>query len=91
MSNTNGRDDNGFPILWGVSHLDGITPVQVKFNPSTRAMLTDISTVIAFDPSITASVVPSNTKLAMATSEDDDSTIKPWVVHATTGAVLIEE
>lgn len=89
MSNVNGRDDNDTPILWGVSHLDGITPVQVQFD-SSREMMVDIMTSIAFDPAINASVVPDNVKLAMSTSSADNTTVRPWVVHATTGAVLID-
>lgn len=90
MTNVNGRTDNDTPILWGVSHLDGITPVQVKFDPATRAIMVDTTTSIAFDPSIDASVVPNNVQLAMATSSSDNTTIRPWVVNATTGAVLID-
>ena len=52
-------------------------------------MLFDYVTEIAFDPSITASVVPNNIQLALATSSADNTTIRPWVVHATTGAVLV--
>ena len=91
MSNANGRGDNDEPIIWGVSHLDGVTPVQVKFDPSTRVMMVDSTTSIAFDPAINASVVPNNVKLAMATSSADNTTVRPWVVHATTGAVLVDE
>lgn len=94
MSNTNGKDDNGNPIIWGVSHIDGVTPVQVKFTAS-RSIMVDTTTTIQFDPSIDANVVPSNVKLAKATASTDaswaisDKTTRPWVVHATTGAVLI--
>lgn len=91
MTNVNGRDDNDKPILWGVSHLDGITPVQIAFEPTSRGMKYDTTTTIAFDPSVDASVVPSNTFLAMATSDADNSTIRPWVVNASTGAVLVDE
>lgn len=90
MSNVNGRDDNDTPILWGVSHLDGITPVQVKFDTSGRVMKIDASTSIAFDPLVNASVVPNNVKLALATSSADNTTIRPWVVNASTGAVLVD-
>lgn len=90
MTNVNGRDDNGNPIIWGVSHLDGVTPIQVLFDPVTRGMKVDTLTTITFDPSVDASVVPSNTFLAMATSSSDDATIRPWVVNASTGAVLID-
>lgn len=89
MTNVSGRDDNDRPIIWGVSHLDGITPVQIRFDASPRAMKVDTTTTIAFDPSVTASVVPNNIQLALATSSADNTTIKPWVVNATTGAVLV--
>lgn len=90
MSNVNGRDDNDNPIIWGVSHLDGVTPIQVKFS-AAREMLLDFTTTIAFNPSINASVVPNNVKLALATSSADNTTIRPWVVNATTGAVLVDQ
>ena len=84
-------DDNGCPVLYGVSHLDGITPVRIKFDQSTRAMMVDTITSIAFDPAI---VQTQNTLLdlpfATATSSDDDSTVAPLVVNASTGAVLID-
>lgn len=88
MTNVNGRGENDEPILWGVSHIDGITPVQVSFD-SSRNMMVDTITTIQFDPAINASVVPSNVKLALATSSADNSTVRPWVVNASTGAVLI--
>lgn len=89
MSNVNGRGDNDEPILWGVSHLDGRTPVQIKFN-ADRTIQVDSITAIAFNPAVTASVVPNNVKLATATSSADNRTIKPWVVNASTGAVLVD-
>lgn len=89
MTNVNGRDDNDESILWGVSHLDGITPVQVKFNASPRSIMIDTVTSIAFDPAVNASVVPNNVKLAKATSSSDNTMIRPWVVNASTGAILV--
>lgn len=91
MSNVNGRDDNDTPILWGVSHLDGVTPVQVQFNGSNRGIKVDTTTSIAFNPATVPNtlVVPSNVKLATATSSADNTTIRPWVVNASTGAVLV--
>lgn len=92
MTNVNGRGDNDEPILWGVSHVDGITPVQIKFDPSTRIMLVDDTTTISFNPATVSNVlvVPSNVKFATATSSSDNTTVRPWVVNATTGAVLID-
>lgn len=91
MTNINGRDDNDCPIIWGVSHIDGVTPVQVTFNPSTRVMSVDSTTTILFNPATVPNtlVVPDNIKLATATSSADNTTIRPWVVNAATGAVLI--
>lgn len=79
------------PVLYGVSHLDGITPVKIMFEPNARAFMVDDSTTIAFDPTI----VQTQNKLtgyplAMGTSSDDDTTVLPWVVNASTGAVLID-
>lgn len=91
MTNVNGRGDNDEPILWGVSHLDGVTPVQVRFDTATRAIMVDTVTTIAFDPATVskALVVPSNVKLATATSSADNTMVRPWVVNASTGAVLV--
>lgn len=84
------KDDNGFPVIYGVSHLDGVTPVQIMFK-STRAIMVDDTTSIAFDPSI---VQTQNNltgyPLATGTSSADDETVLPWVVNASTGAVLID-
>lgn len=84
------RDDNGFPVIYGVSHLDGVTPVRIKFHEVTRKMLVDDTTSIAFDPTIDAFQGNGNL-LAKATSSNDDSTTRPWVVNASTGAVLIDK
>jgi hypothetical protein len=84
------KDDNGYPPIYGVSHLDGVTPIQVHFDPSTRSMLVDEATSIAFDPSINAYQTDSMYPLAKATSSIDNKTVRPWVVNATTGAVLIQ-
>lgn len=83
------KDDNGFPILYGVSHLDGRTPVAVKFN-SSRGMKVDTTTTISFSPAVNASQTVNGFPIAKATSSSDDSTVLPWVVNASTGAVLID-
>jgi len=84
------KDDNFTQPLYGVSHLDGVTPIPVQFDPITRVMKIDDTTSIAFDPSISASQTDNDIPMAKATSSDDNTTIMPWVVHATTGAVLID-
>lgn len=85
------KDDNDQPVLYGVSHLDGVTPTRVNFDSTTRAMLTDSTTSIAFNPAVNASQTENDYPLAKATSSSDNTTIKPWVVNASTGAVLISK
>lgn len=83
------KDDNGNPVIYGVSHLDGRTPIRVHFDPSTRRMKVDSSTAIAFNSNINMSQTDNDYPIAKATSSADNSTVKPWVVNASTGAVLI--
>lgn len=84
-------DDNDKPILYGVSHLDGMTLVPIAFDSSTRAIMVDETTTIAFDPALVGTTISDNDyPIAMATSSDDDKTARPWVVNASTGAVLID-
>lgn len=84
------NDDNASQVLYGVSHLDGVTPVQVGFL-SSGAMMVDAVTEIAFDPEVGAARTKNGKAIATATSSSDDTTIMPWVVNAYTGAVLIDQ
>lgn len=86
---TTSKDDNDMPVLYGVSHLDGRTPVRIHFVPGTRAMKGDTTTSIAFDPSIVASQTDNDFPIAKGTSSTDDQTVLPWVVNASTGDLLI--
>jgi len=89
MANLNpAKDDNSVQVIYGVSHIDGVTPVQIKFN-SLRGMMVDTITTIQFDPTIDASKSASILPLAKATSSADNKTTRPWVVNASTGAVLV--
>ena len=84
------RDDNDNPVIYGVSHLDGITPVKIQFD-SNRAMRVDTVTSIAFNPLVNASQTNNDNPIAKATSSADNKTVRPWVVNASTGAVLVTE
>lgn len=97
MSNVAGKDDNDCPVIFGVSDLDGVTPIQVQFDPATRAMLLDSVTTISFDPTVNVGKNTINDyPLARATAATTsgnfvaDKTVRPWVVHHTTGAVLVD-
>lgn len=80
-------DDNASPVAYGVSHLDGLTPVRIKFNASGH-MLMDSMTAIAFDPSIVKR--RNDNDVPILSAVDDNGNIMPVVVHATTGAILVE-
>ena len=84
------QDDNGVQILYGVSHLDGRTLVPIKFLSGGNIMI-DTATSISFDPNINASISDNAKKIARATSSADNTTIRPWVVNASTGAVLVAQ
>lgn len=80
------KDDNGFPVIYGVSHRDGVTPIQIQFTDTGR-VITDASTTIEFDPDINA--FQTDNDLPIAKALDDDGNVRPWVVNEDTGAVLI--
>lgn len=86
----NPKDDSAAHTIYGVSHLDGRTPIGIEFD-SSRNMLLDFSTSIAFDPTINASQTANDFPLAKATSSADNKTVRPWVVNASTGAVLAQQ
>lgn len=97
MSNVNGKDDDGFPTIFGVSDLDGVTPVKIQFDPATRVMLVDTTTTISFDPTVNINqdvnkAYPFAKATAATTSGDfvADVTTRPWVVNHATGAVLVD-
>lgn len=79
-------DDNDKSLAYGVSHVDGVTPVVIKFDAS-RNMLVDYSTTIQF-PANLYTAGNRYYPLAEATSSANDKTVMPWVVNASTGAVL---
>lgn len=95
MTNVAGKDDNDFPIIWGVSDVDGITPVQVKFNATTRGMLIDTVTSISFTASVNTNQNSTDYPFAKATAATTtgaftaNTTTRPWVVNHSTGAVLV--
>lgn len=84
------KDDNAYPTIVGISCVDGVTPVRVKFNANGE-MATDSSTVISVVPSSDFPATDDNgMPIAKAVSSADGETILPWYVHPTTGAVLVD-
>ena len=85
------KDDNSVQPMYGVSHLDGVTPIPVAFNPTTRRMKMDSITAIAFNPSKVTRRTDNDLPMLCATSSADNKLILPVVVNALTGAVLISK
>lgn len=84
------KDDNAAQVLYGVSHRDGKTPVQVKFTAGGK-ITTDSVTTILFNPALVAGQQTENDlPVAKGTSSIDNVTVFPWVVNEDTGAVLVD-
>lgn len=85
------KDDNDYPTVFGMSCVDGVTPVRITFDPTTRGMNIDSTTVISFTPSTTFHAVDDNSMpIAKGVKSTDATKILPWYVVPTTGAVLVE-
>lgn len=84
------KDDNDYPTIIGISCVDGVTPVRVKFTGG--AMKVDRTTVISIVPSTNFPKVDDNgTPIAKGTSSADDNVVLPWYVVPSTGAVLVDQ
>jgi hypothetical protein len=81
------QDDNATQVAYGVSHVDGVTPVKIVFE--NGVMTTDETTAILFDPSIVPTRTDNSKNMLTATSSTDNTTVAPIVVNAFTGAVLV--
>lgn len=85
------KDDNDFPTIFGLSCVDGVTPVRVTFNASNGGMNYDTTTVISFTPSSTFPQVDDNSMpIAKGVSSTNPNVILPWYVVPSTGAVLVQ-
>lgn len=84
------KDDNGNPLMYGLSSADGVTPVQIKFNPSGGGMKIDTTTAIAFTPALVSAQTNNDFPIAKGTSSSNDNVVLPWYVNPSTGGVLID-
>lgn len=90
MSFSTQLDDNGYPSIWGVSCVDGKTPVKIQF--TSFGMKADRTTTISYTPPVQYNHKDDNEKsIATAVSSADGKTILPWNVVPSTGAVLIDD
>lgn len=85
------KDDNGYGTWWGISSIDGVTPVQIKFNPVNKGMEVDLVHTIQFTPPKHFPPVGDNSvPVLKGVSSSDHKTVLPFYVYPPTGAVLIE-
>lgn len=87
------REQNRQPAWWGLSSVDGVTPVQILMNPTAGGMKMDIgvsvSAVIANLPTNTPR--DDNRATAVAgVSKINNSVFIPVSVNPATGAVLAQ-
>lgn len=84
------KDDNGYGTWFGISSVDGVTPVQIKFNPANKGMKIDTTHTIEFTPPKHFPPVGDNSvPVVKGVSSANAKTILPFYVYPTTGAVLI--
>ncbi len=84
------KDDNFAPTLVGLSCIDGVTPIPIKFNPSNGGMEVDSTTVISVVPQDIQSRDNNDFPITKGVSSADGVTVLPWYVVPSTGAVLVD-
>lgn len=85
------KDDNGYPCWTGISCVDGITPIRIKFDDVSGGMLIDTTTVISVVPSSTFPKTDANDQpILKGVSSSNGNTVLPVYVNPTTGAVLAD-
>jgi hypothetical protein len=84
------KDDNGYPTIFGLSCVDGVTPTRIYFNPTNRGMLIDTTTVISVTPTFLSAKDANDMPVAKGVSSTDGVTVLPWYVNPSTGAVLAD-
>ena len=87
------RDDNRVPVWFGVSSVDGITPVQIQVNSSTGKVLIEdglsVSAVITNGVPLDA-IKLNQTSCIMGQSNTNSAVYLPVSVNPATGAILIK-
>lgn len=86
---TSQKDDNGKNTIFGMSCVDGVTPVKVQFG-ADGGMLLDSTTVISVVPREITQLDANSVPVAKGVSSSDGKTILPWYVNPDTGAVLVD-
>lgn len=85
---TSQKDDNAHNTIFGISCVDGTTPIKIQFNGNT--MMVDTTTVISVVPQEITQLDGNSVPVAKGVSSTNKKIILPWYVNPINGAVLIE-
>lgn len=83
---TTQKDDNGANCIFGISCVDGVTPVKIQF--TSNGMKVDTTTVISVVPKEITQLDANSVPVAKGVSSTNAKVILPWYVVPSTGAVL---
>lgn len=81
-------DDNSQPCIYGLSSVDGVTPVRIRWVGAGMAI--DDTTPVSVTPTMIKDMDQNSKAVAKGTSEANDSIVLPWYVVPSTGAVCVE-
>ncbi len=87
---TTQKDDNDVGAIFGISCVDGVSPVRIKIH-TNGGILTDTTTVISVVPIEITQLDANSVPVAKGVSSANSKTILPWYVNPATGAVLTDE
>lgn len=84
------KDDNAYPAIYGLSCVDGVTPIRIKFNSTHGGMLVNNTIAISVTPTMLTATDGNDQPVAKGISSSDSSVVLPWYVDPATGAVLVD-
>ena len=87
------RDQNRIPIWWGLSSVDGVTPVPIAIDSVTGKVKMEIGTSVSAVMSNLGSTLPRDDNripCVGGVSNTDSTVVIPLSVNPTTGAVLAQ-
>lgn len=86
------KDENSITARFGISCVDGVTPVPILVTPAGLVKV-DNTTVISFVPStVQATIRDANQATPMCgVSSADGSTVLPVYVNPANGAILVDQ
>lgn len=81
------RDDNHVPAKLGVLCTDGVTKIPIAINPSTKGVMTDVTSTVSYTP--TPVSLRDENFVDVLLAQGSDGLYYPVNVNAQ-GAILIE-